>query len=94
LEGYWGEDDGYYPGTKEYILYLGPCDSDGCISDSISFTDDFMNSILIESGITRYHLHSSENSHTLYFDNDEQANELYNELLDVITSNGFLIGEN
>ncbi len=94
LESSWGEDEGYYEGSKEYVLYFGPCDRDG-LSDGISFTDEFLNSMLRDSGATRYHLHSAENSHTLYFDNNQEADIFYNELKDVVGSYGYqIIGDN
>lgn len=95
LESSWGEDVGYFPDTMRYNIYLGPCDIDNGLSDSIGFSDEFIESLLQASGINQYHLHSSENSHTLYFRNDQEANERYNELLEVVSSYGFnLIGDN
>lgn len=76
---------------NEYVIYLGPCDTDNCLSDSISFTDEFMIDLFQQAGIQKYYLHSAENSHTLYFDSIQQANDCFDKLNNAITSYGFQI---
>lgn len=90
-DDYWGEDEGFYEGSKEYILYFGPCDRENGLSDSISFTDEFIRSVFGACGAYRYDLHSAENSHSLYFDSNEIADDFYDELLDILKSYGFEI---
>ena len=83
-ESAWGEDD-------EYMIYLGPCDNENTLSDSISFTDEFIEDNFNSVGITNYQLHCSENAHILYFDSAQEANTKVDALINKLTSDGYKV---
>jgi hypothetical protein len=83
-ESAWGEDD-------EYMIYLGPCDNEDTLSDSISFTDEFIEDTLNSVGITNYELYCSENAHILHFDSMQEANNKFDALVNKLTSDGYQI---
>lgn len=83
-ESAWGEDD-------EYMIYLGPCDNEDTLSDSISFTDEFIEDNLKSVGITNYELYCSENVHILHFDSMQEANTKFDALVNKLTSDGYQI---
>jgi rhamnogalacturonyl hydrolase YesR len=74
-----------------YDLYIGPCDEDECVSDSIFLSQDWLNKLFKESGIENYNLNSAENYHILYIENDELAKSKFKSLLNNIKSQGFKI---
>ena len=51
---YLEKSDSAWPDGDEYGIYLGPCDTDNCLSDSISFTDEFMIDLFQQAGIQNY----------------------------------------
>ncbi len=83
-ESAWGEDD-------EYMIYLGPCDNEDTLSDSISFTNEFIEDNLKSVGITNYELYCSENAHILHFDSMQEANTKFDALVNKLTSDGYQI---
>lgn len=83
-ESAWGEDD-------EYMIYLGPCDNEDTLSDSISFTNEFIEDALNSVGITNYELYCSENAHILHFDSMQEANNKFDALVNKLTSDGYQI---
>lgn len=95
LDSCWGEDDAPVVGLKEYVIYLGPVDDEKGLSGSASFKDEFIIHLFQSVGIQHYYLHSSENSHTLYFRSDNEANDKYAMLLQTIANNKYrIIGDN
>ena len=85
------EKDCNWGGDEEYMIYLGPCNEENTLSDSVSFIDDFIKSNLIGVGINNYELHCSENAHILHFDNIEDADDKFDQLVNRFISNGYLI---
>lgn len=85
LESSWGDDD-YVDNLKEYVIYLGPVDSEDTLSH-FSFSDDFLKELFYTVGIKEYYLNSSECSHTLYFENTNDADFFFNELKQLIALN-------
>lgn len=85
----WQNGDGQR--YNQWYLYLGPVEDGDCLSDNISFTDEFLNSVIGGAGCRNYELHAAENLHKLYFDNDADADEFYTELESIIKSYGLRI---
>jgi hypothetical protein len=90
-----GENWGYSRHDKDrsYDLYWGPVDKDDkeCVSDYIYIKNEWFKDILDEAGVTKYSLNDSENHHTLYMDNDEQANASFKTIVKILKDKGFKI---
>lgn len=86
----WGEHD-WIRNREKYMIYLGPCDNEDTLSDSISFTDEFIEDNLKSVGITNYELYCSENAHILHFDSMQEANTKFDALVNKLTSDGYQI---
>lgn len=88
----WGEFE-FGTNKRYYDLYWGPVEKEDkdCVSDYIYIKDEWYEDILKQVGIFDYNINDSENHHTLYLPNDQEAKTKFKEIVKILKDLGFKV---